>query len=101
MVYSRSIVAAIIAASALSALAAPVPEGQGGKPSEGKAPSTADQKGQPAGSNDMHKHDGPGRNRNHGHGHRKHSHGNDPMSATPVVDLPTDTTSPTLPSTLR
>ncbi|KAH7868046.1 uncharacterized protein C8R40DRAFT_1178258 [Lentinula edodes] len=32
LVYSRSIVAAIIAASALSALVAPVPEGQGGKP---------------------------------------------------------------------
>ncbi|KAJ3747517.1 hypothetical protein DFH05DRAFT_1457856 [Lentinula detonsa] len=79
MVYSRSIVVAIIAASAMSALAAPVPDGAGGKHSEG----TTFQKGNSTGSGDMQQNKGPKHGHGHGHGHRHGHKHNDTMSVVP------------------
>ncbi|KAJ3731197.1 hypothetical protein DFJ43DRAFT_431550 [Lentinula guzmanii] len=79
MVYSRSIVVAIIAASAISALAAPVPDGAGGKHSQG----TTFQKGNSTGSGDMQQNKGPKHGHGHGHGHRHGHKHNDTMSVVP------------------
>ncbi|KAJ3748134.1 hypothetical protein DFH05DRAFT_888038 [Lentinula detonsa] len=81
MIYSRSIVAVIIAASAISALAAPVPDGRGGKQSEGNTSPTAAQKANSSGSGDMQKNEGP--KHRHGHGHRHGHKHNATMSVVP------------------